>query len=255
MSNIRSKNIGFIGMGLMGVPMSIRLHEAGYEVTVWNRTKAKCDAPQRAGLQVANSIAELVEQSDIVMSCLTNTDAVEAVVLSNEFLNNASSTKVLVDFSSVDPVRTKSMAKALFEKTQMPWIDCPVSGGVAGAESGKLVMMAGGDASCNVLVMAEALAMMQKAGVDAEKIPAALADGFADSIPLQLTGQRMVEADFEELKWHIKTLAKDLNMSVDLSENSQASTPMAKFASQLMNQYCEQGFADLDPANLIKLYQ
>jgi len=138
--------LGFIGLGLMGTPMSQRLLAAGYQLTVWNRTIKKCDSLKTQGAIVAGSIAELVKQSDIVMTCLTDTDAVEAVVFSDEFLEHSNEKKLLLDFSSIDPEKTKKFAQRLHESCGMAWVDSPVSGGVAGAESGNLVAMTGGEA-------------------------------------------------------------------------------------------------------------
>lgn len=135
------KNIGFIGTGLMGTPMSKRLVDAGYAVTVWNRTLEKCDEAVAHGASLANSIEQLVADNDLILTCITNTDAVEAVVFSDAFLSQGNQNKTLVDFSSIDPAKTREFAQKLHEHTTMNWIDCPVSGGVAGAESGSLVMM------------------------------------------------------------------------------------------------------------------
>lgn len=289
--NQPNQTIGFIGIGLMGEPMSQRLLTAGYALNVWNRTPSKCNTLESQGATFANSIEGLVANSDIVMTCLTDTDAVESVVFSDEFLQAADSSKLLVDFSSIDPDKTKKFAQKLKESTGMHWVDSPVSGGVAGAESGNLVVMAGGETddveslrpllahlsqrvthmgavgsgqatkvcnqmivSCNILIMAEVLALAKKAGIHSEKIPAALAGGFADSIPFQLTGQRMVDGDFDEIKWHTKTLAKDLDLAAAMTESNAINTPIAKLAQSLMRQYCEEGYADLDPAQLIKVY-
>lgn len=288
---VEQPTIGFIGMGLMGMPMSHRLLAAGYKLTVWNRTADKCASLKAQGASVAASIGELVRQSDIVMTCLTDTDAVEAVVFSEEFLQHASANKLLVDFSSIDSEKTKYFADKLQNICGMYWIDSPVSGGVVGAESGKLVAMAGGTAehidsirpilshlsqrlthmgpvgsgqatkvcnqmivSCNILIMAEVLALAKKSGIHCEKIPTALAGGFADSIPFQLTGQRMVDGDYDDIKWHTKTLAKDLDLASAMATSHNGETPIASLAQQLMREYCNEGYADLDPANLIKVY-
>ncbi len=288
---MKNKKIGFIGMGLMGIPMTKRLLNAGYEVTVWNRSVEKCAEPQAQGATVASSITEVVQGNEIIMTCLTDTSAIEAVVFSQEFLQSSAPDKVLIDFSSIDPEFTKQFAAKLAELTGMSWIDCPMSGGVAGAESGSLVMMAGGDGeiidslrpilenlaqrithmgnvgsgqatkvcnqmivSCNILIMAEVLALAEKSGIESQKIPAALAGGFADSLPFQLTGQRMVNKEFDELKWHVKTLAKDLDLAAAMAKTNSGNTPISSLAQNLMRQYCNEGYADLDPANLIKVY-
>lgn len=283
--------IGFIGMGLMGIPMSSRLVAAGFPVTVWNRNPAKTHVPQQQGAQVAASLAELCEQADIIMMCVSDTAAVEAIVLADDgLLANLSQGKTLVDFSSIDPEATRVLAAKVAEKS-CHWLDTPVSGGVAGAEQGTLAIMAGGDAevldairpvlaplssritrmgdvgagqvtkicnqmivSCNVLVMAEVMALAEKAGVDSGQIPQALKGGFADSTPLQLTGPRMAERDYQPVKWHVKTLLKDLDMANGLAKDNLSAIPMAGLGAELMRMHGSKGYNDCDPATLIEMY-
>jgi len=202
------------------------------------------------------------------------------------------SDKLLVDFSSIAPDATREMARELQSRCAMAWVDAPVSGGVAGAQAGTLAIMAGGDpadvdgvrpvlehlsqrvthmgpvgsgqvskvcnqmlVSCNVLVMAESLALAQKAGVDIRQIPAALAGGFADSLPLQITGKRMAEDAFEQIQWHVDTLRKDLDLAADLAQNLGSATPMAGLALALYRLHAGAGYGGKDPANLIKCYR
>lgn len=285
--------IGFIGMGLMGVPMSKRLLAKGYGVTVWNRTAEKAEPLRQAGAVVASSIAELVAASDLIMLCVTDTAAVEATVFAQDgIVSCANNKQILIDFSSIDPSATRTMAEQLMAITGTPWLDTPVSGGVAGAEQGTLAVMAGGDAdvldkvrpvlaqvsarvthmgpvgsgqvakicnqmlvSCNVLVMAEVMALAEKAGVDAAQLPVALKGGFADSIPLQLTGSRMALSDFEPVKWHIRTLLKDLDMANILAQSMKSAVPMAGLGAELMRLHAAKGFADKDPATLVQQYR
>jgi 3-hydroxyisobutyrate dehydrogenase len=108
--------------------------------------------------------------------------------------------------------------------------------------------------SCNVLVIAEMMALAKQAGVDAGQIPAALAGGFADSKPLQITGSQMASATFAPVKWRVKTLLKDLNMAVDLSAKQGTAVPMSALAAQLMQLHGSHGYLEQDPATLIKLY-
>lgn len=285
--------IGFIGLGLMGVPMCQRLLAAGFSLTVWNRTTEKTLPLKRSGAQVASSIAELVENTDVIMLCVTDTQAVEAVVFaSNGIIHNGNKNQILIDFSSIEPAATQRMAQQLYSATGMQWLDTPVSGGVAGAEQGTLAVMAGGDesalnkvrpilahlsqrvthmgpvgsgqvtkicnqmlVSCNVLVMAEAMALAEKAGVDARLIPTALQGGFADSIPLQLTGPRMASSEFEPVKWHVKTLLKDLDMANNLSVGMQSATPMSGLGAEIMRLHASQGNSEKDPSTLVSLYR
>lgn len=289
MSSIR---IGFIGMGLMGVPMSTRLVEAGFPVTVWNRNPEKAKPLAERGAQVAGSIAELCANTDVVMSCVSDTDAVRELVFGTGGIGESCREgQILIDFSSIAPDATREMAAQCKAQYGIHWIDAPVSGGVAGAEQGTLAIMAGGDTeqveqvrpllaplsqrvthmgpvgsgqatkicnqmlvSCNVLVMAEVMALAEKAGVDAGRIPEALKGGFADSIPLQLTGPKMAARDFDEIKWHVKTLLKDLDMANALAKEIGSAIPMAGLGAELMRQHGSKGYLEQDPATLVDAY-
>lgn len=284
--------IGFIGMGLMGIPMSCRLLAAGYPVTVWNRNPQKTALPVEKGASIASNIAQLCAEADIIMLCVSDTAAVQEIVLAKQgLLENVSAGQIVIDFSSIEPEATKNLAVKVAAKSAH-WLDAPVSGGVAGAEQGRLAIMAGGDetildsvrpileplsqrvtrmgdvgagqvakicnqmiVSCNVLVMAEVMALAEKSGVDSNQLPQALSGGFADSIPLQLTGPRMAQRDYEPVKWHVKTLLKDLDMANSLAKDNLSAIPMAGLGAELMRQHASKGFNDSDPCTLIELYQ
>jgi 3-hydroxyisobutyrate dehydrogenase len=245
-----------------------------------------------AGAILTDKLDDLVRHSDIVMLCVTDTAAVSDIVFGNAGVaSSARAGQVLVDFSSIEPQATRMMAERLYTTSGCVWIDAPVSGGVAGAEQGTLAIMAGGPeevlatirpllaplsqrvtrvgdvgsgqvtkicnqmlVSCNVLVMAEVMALAEKAGVDAEQIPVALKGGFADSIPLQLTGPRMAKRDFDEVKWHVKTLLKDLDMANNLAKIMNSSAPMVGLGAELMRLHASQGNAERDPCTLVSMY-
>lgn len=282
------QKLGFIGMGLMGVPMSRRLLAAGFNLMVWNRSAEKCTPLLEDGAQQAADLAALCAHSEIIMLCIANTQVVAEVTA--QLLPHLRTGQTIVDFSSIAPDVTRELA-AQVNVLGVQWVDCPVSGGVAGAQAGSLAMMAGGDAavidklrpllanlsarvthmgpngsgqttkicnqmivSCNVLVMAEVMALAEKAGVDATQIPAALKGGFADSIPLQLTGTRMAQHDFAEVKWHVKTLLKDLDMANALAKDMVSAVPMAGLGAELMRLHGNKGNLDNDPSTLIQLY-
>jgi len=286
----KKTTLGFIGIGLMGKPMTLRLLNAGFSVNVWTRNPEKLKPVLDAGAKACASIAELVRSSEVIILCLADTAVVEAIVR-NEILANGTAGKLLIDLSSIHPENTRQLAALLHEKCGMGWVDAPVSGGVAGAEQGTLAIMAGGNAehievarlvlaplykqlthmgevgcgqitkicnqmivSCNVLVIAEMMALAKQAGVDAEQIPLALAGGFADSKPLQIVAPEMAAETFEPVKWRVKTLLKDLNMAVDLSVKQGNAIPMSALASQLMQLHGSHGYLEQDPATLIKLY-
>ena len=286
---MHKQNLGFIGIGLMGQPMTLRLLQAGYTVRVWNRSPEKLRLVQAAGAEVADNIQTLVQQSDVILLCLSDTAAVEQIV-HQEIAPAASAGKLIIDLSSIDPDVTRQLGEEL-EQHGMSWVDAPVSGGTAGAEQGTLAIMAGGDheaialaeqvlkplygrfthmgplgsgqmnkicnqmiVGCNLLVLAEMMALAKAAGVDAEKIPQALSGGFADSKPLQITGAEMAAERYEPVKWKVKTLLKDLNMAKTQAAAKAQAVPMSALAAQLMETHGAQGYLDQDPATLIKLY-
>jgi 3-hydroxyisobutyrate dehydrogenase len=291
MEKVKEK-VGFIGIGLMGAPMTFRLLDAGYPVNVWNRSAEKVKPVTRAGAIVMAGIAEVTVGSDVILLSLQDTVAVEEVVFGpGGIAENGSENKIVVDFSSIEPNATRRFAGKLYDRCGMHWVDSPVSGGVAGAEQGTLVMMLGGDTadiqriepilaplsqrvtrmgeigsgqvtkicnqmivSCNAMVIAEMISLAKRSGVDAEKIPAALAGGYADSKPLQILGPEMASETFEPVKWRVKTLLKDLNMAVDLSRSQGKAAPMSGLAAQLMQIHAGNGFLDQDPSTLVRLY-
>ena len=269
--------------------MCTRLLDAKVDLTVYNRNAAKCEPLKALGAKQAGNLQSLVESVDIIMMCVSNTQSVEDVA--GQIFPYLSKGQIIVDFSSISPDATKALAAQVMQKG-VSWIDSPVSGGVAGAQAGTLAIMVGGDksvleqvrflldplgqrvthmgpngsgqttkvcnqmiVSCNVLVMAEVMAMAKKAGVDASQIPMALKGGFADSIPLQLTGSRMATQDFDEINWYVNTLLKDFDMAGDLAKDVQSATPMAGLGAQLMRQHASKGFADQDPATCVTMYE
>lgn len=291
MSNQDSRPVlGFIGIGLMGKPMVLRLLEAGFCVHVWNRTADKLVPVCEAGAKACATAGEVVDKADVTLICISDGAATES--LANTFLRHGKPNKLIIDLSSIHPQTTRELAARLLAITGLRWVDAPVSGGTAGAETGTLAIMAGGEdrdiaiarevlaplyarfthmgavgsgqttkicnqmiVSCNALVIAEMMALAKKAGVDAAKIPEALAGGFADSKPLQILAPAMAEECFEPVKWRVKTLLKDLNMAIDLSANLEAATPMSALAGQLMKLHGSKGYLEQDPSTLIKLYR
>lgn len=286
-------SLGFAGIGLMGLPMCRRLLAAGYPLTVWNRNPAKCAPLVEAGARQVASPAELCDHADMVMLCLADTAVVREVVFgAGGVAEGAKNGQLLVDFSSLGPTATREMATELADKTGMSWLDSPVSGGVVGAEAGSLAIMVGGAAldldrvrpvllnlgqrvthmggigagqvtkacnqmivACNALVIAEVVALAEQAGVDASLIAEALAGGFADSKPLQILAPQMAESRFEPVKWHVRTLLKDLDSAVKFSREQGSATPISGLAAQLMRLHGAQGFLQKDPATLVQMYR
>ena len=286
-------SLGFAGIGLMGLPMCRRLLAAGYPLTVWNRSPEKCAALVAAGARLASSPAELCQGSDMVLLCLADTAVVREVVFGEHGIaQGGRSGQLLIDFSSLEPTATREMAAELAVLCGMAWLDAPVSGGTPGAEAGTLAIMVGGEAAdlerarpvlqvlgqrvthmgavgagqvtkacnqmivaCNALVIAEVVALAEQSGVDATLIAEALAGGFADSKPLQILAPQMAESRFEPIKWHVRTLLKDLDGAVRFSREQGSATPLSGLAAQLMRLHGSQGYLQKDPATLVELYR
>lgn len=277
----------------MGLPMCRRLLAAGYPLTVWNRNPQKCAPLVAAGARQVATPAQLCEHADLVLLCLANTEVVREVVFAADGIaQGARAGQLLLDLSSLEPTATREMAAMLARDTGMAWVDAPVSGGTPGAESGSLAIMVGGEAAdiervrpvllalgqrvthmgavgagqvtkacnqmivaCNALVIAEVVALAERSGVDARLIAEALAGGFADSKPLQILAPQMAESRFEPVKWHVRTLLKDLDGAVKFSREQGSATPISGLAAQLMRLHGGQGYLEQDPATLVRLYR
>lgn len=285
--------LGFAGIGLMGLPMCRRLLAAGYPLTIWNRSPHKCAELVAAGARLAASPAELSQYSDMVLLCLADTSVVREVVFGEQGVAaGGRHGQLLVDLSSLEPSATRAMAAELAARCGMAWLDAPVSGGTAGATAGSLAIMVGGAAqdlararpvlmqlgqrvthmgavgtgqvtkacnqmivACNALVIAEVVALAERSGVDASLIAEALAGGFADSKPLQILAPQMAASEFEPVKWHVRTLLKDLDGAVKLSHEQGSAAPISGLAAQLMRLHGSQGCLEKDPATLVELYR
>src|ERR1700722_16147406 len=283
--------IGYLGLGMMGFSMSPLLVQAGHDVMVWNRSKAKATALVELGAKPATSPREMAERCDIIFMCVTDAVAVEDVVFGAEGLASVEGRgKLVVDFSSIHPDAARTIATRLREKNGMAWIDAPVSGGSKGAEEGTLAVMAGGEAAdverarpyvlamarrlthmgptgagqttklcnqvivgCAMAVLAEATRLAVNAGIDAKRLPEALAGGFAGSVPLQLFVPRMVQGIHSPPLGHISTMLKDLDTVVDVAHDTSSPVPMAALAAQLFRLVKAARGAEADALEIYKL--
>jgi 3-hydroxyisobutyrate dehydrogenase len=285
------EKLGYLGLGMMGFPMSRRLVNAGHEVAVWNRSTDKAKALIEAGAKLAASPREVAASASIIFMCVTDAAAVKDVVFGAEGLASVPGAgKLVVDFSSIHPDRARTIAARLEAANGMRWIDAPVSGGTKGAEEGTLAVMAGGDAAdiervrpyvlamarrlthmgpigagqttklcnqvivgCAMAVLAEATRLAVNSGIDAGKLPEALAGGFADSVPLQLFVPRMVQGIHSPPLGHIATMLKDLDTVADLAQETSTPVPMATLAAQLFRLGKAARGADVDALEIYKL--
>lgn len=282
--------LGYIGIGLMGKPMVLRLLAAGHEVTVWNRSRGKLAPVLEKGAKAAASPAGVARASEIVMMCVTDQKAAEEVLFSSQGISESGRRGLLVvDFSSIAPESAREFSRKLEEKG-IGMIDAPVSGGVPGAEKGTLAIMAGGRPEhierarpvvmhlaqrftrmgdsgagqvtklCNQIivgslltVIAEAVRLAEAAGVDAKRLPEALKGGFADSLPLQIFGARMAARDFEPPLGTNAILLKDLDNAAALAKEFGVALTMAQTAAGLYRALKAGGKGEQDPAVLVEL--
>ncbi|HET7669349.1 MAG TPA: NAD(P)-dependent oxidoreductase [Burkholderiales bacterium] len=282
--------LGYLGIGLMGRPMTLRLLAAGHEVTVWNRSPEKTRPVVEKGAKTAASPAEVARNAEVVMMCVTDQRAAEEVLFGpGGVIEGGKRGLVVVDFSSIAPASARAFHKRLAEKG-VGLVDAPVSGGVPGAEKGTLAIMAGGREEdvervrplvmhlaarftrmgesgagqttklCNQIIvgslipiLAEAVRLAESAGVDATRLPEALKGGFADSAPLQIFGARMATRTFEPSIGAASLMLKDLTNAADLAAQLKVDLPMVQRALERYRQLQAKGGIEREPSVLVEL--
>ena len=282
--------IGFIGLGLMGHPMCLRLIQAGYGVTIWNRTKHKTASLIEAGASPASSPTEVAGNSKIVFLCLTDSAAVSEVIFGEEGLVSKKPPKTIVDFSTIGFKAAQDFGTTLSNKYQVVYVDAPVTGGVVGAENGTLTVFAGGETStidhimpilervasnvvnvgsygagqvtkiCNqvmvmttMITMAEMLRLAEHGGVTSKNLPKIFAGGFANSRILEVFGEQMASRD-PTLTGKLKVAQKDLELILSLGRETETSLPMSDTATQMVRLAIDKGLGENDITQFIRLY-
>ncbi len=291
MMNTKFYNIGFIGLGLMGKVFTERLVAKGHSVIGYDLDSSKVQAASAWGVRAGNSPADVTNKSDIVMICVTSTDSVEDVVFgTNGVVNSTNPGSFLIDFSTTIVANTKKMAELLKDQIGMGWIDAPVSGGPDACREGTLAIMVGGSKNDiknarplieqfsekftvfgdvgsgqvakmvnqvlvlnNYIVLAEALALAEAGGIDASKIPEALASGHAGSNMLRDIFPRMIARDFAP-KGYARQVLKDLDMVYDFAKHLKSPTPMSTQAASLFRMFNAKGHEELDAIAIMKLF-
>ncbi|NIM43441.1 MAG: NAD-binding protein [Hydrogenophaga sp.] len=285
--------IGFGGTGLMGAAMVRRLLQAGHRVMVWNRTPGKAAALVAEGATLAADPAELTQHCETVILCLTDTRAVEQVAFGQNGLKGLNSLpgalRRVVDHSSISPTATRAIAQRLKAETGADWVDAPVSGGIAGAANGALVVMAGGDAAaiehaspalrayaraitrmgdsgagqvaklCNQTVVAttlcaiaEAVSLAQRSGIDASALSTALAGGWADSVLLQTFVPRMTTPPAQSIG-ALATMLKDLDNVAEAMQQAEVHAPVLMAVQERFRQGKAQGLGEADLSQIVRV--
>ena len=289
-----STTVAFLGTGLMGAPMATRLVSAGFRTKVWNRSREKAEALKPAGAIVCTSPAEAAVDAPFVCLCLTDAAAVEDVLFGQVALADALSTKsVVIDFSTIGVTCAERLGSRLMDRSGATWLDCPVSGGVAGAKAGSLAIFAGGEPAvleratpllnqlsarvthmggvgsgqaaklCNQLIVAvnlmaiaEAISLGDALGVDVAQLPVALEGGFADSKPLQIFGPRMAALnDPGPIVSAIRTMQKDTETILNAARDSSATVTLLEHVDSLYRCLLDAGLGSEDLPALMCLYR
>jgi 2-hydroxy-3-oxopropionate reductase len=278
--------IAFIGTGLMGYPMAKNLINKKLNLKVFSRTLEKAKPLEKIGAIIANSLGEAVKDADIVITMLTDDEAVEKVLSDQEFLNNLKNSSTVIDMSSIKPKISIQYGKLLKDRN-IHFLDAPVSGGTIGAEEGSLAIMVGGDQNvfdeafdtlkimgnptlvgpigsgqvsklANQIIVgvtigavAEAITLCEKAGVDANKFIKALSGGFADGKILQNHGKRMIDRDFSP-KGKVSTHLKDMNNILECAGDFKTKLPISNLIQEMFKSLVDQGNDNDDHSALYK---
>jgi len=278
------KNIGFIGIGLMGFPMAKNLLKSGYKLKVFNRSQDKAERLKQFGAVISTSIKDVVTNSDVIITMLTDDTAVEQVMGNEEFVNNIPANATVIDMSSVNPVLTKKYEKILKEKN-IDYLDAPVSGGTIGAEEASLAIMVGGEekifnecldllnklgnptlvgpassgqisklanqiiVGVTIGAVAEAVTLCEKSGTNPSKMIEALSGGWADSKILQTHGKRMIDRDFTP-KGKTTTQLKDMTNIVNAGKAVDLHLPISSLIKEMYKNLVEDGFGNNDHSSL-----
>ena len=286
------RRLGFIGIGLMGEAMTLRLLERGWPVTVWNLTEDRYARVVPAGAVRAQTPAAVVAASEILLMCVLDAAAVRNCVFGEHGLASApKSSKLVIDLSTINPDVSRDIATKLAVANGMRWIDAPVSGGPRAARSGTMTVMAGGaptdiaeiapvmaDLAANFthvgpvgagqtakilnqaivgtgyVLMAEALALAEAAGIDAAKLPQCLAGGHADSNLLRKIYPQMAARDFDPPRAYARQLLTDMKNVAEFARAAGCELPVIERAVDQYERYVREGNEMADAASIARLY-
>ncbi|WP_024301337.1 NAD(P)-dependent oxidoreductase [Pseudogulbenkiania sp. MAI-1] len=281
--------VGYIGLGIMGRPCVLNLLKAGHQVSVWARRRESAAPLLAAGARWCDSPAELAAEVELVVTNVSDTADVEAVLLGDHGVaQGAKPGLVCVDMSTISPIGARKIAASLAEKG-IDFLDCPVSGGEVGAINGTLTIMVGGKSealekarpalqamgktithigesgagqvakACNqiavgvgVAAVAEVMKLAKACGVDPAPVREALLGGFAQSRVLDVHGQRMIDDNYApgfKAKLHLK----DMGIVLDTARELGIKLPEAERVAGLIGELVEKGEGELDSSAIARL--
>lgn len=291
MSNEKPR-VGCIGAGVLGAAIMHRLIDCGFAPAVWNRDRTKLAGLLKAGAIEARSPAALARDCEFVITCVSDGAALEHVVFGKDGVaETGSADKILVDTSTCAAAHTRDMAARLSKQCAMAWLDSPISGGAPAAREGKMAIMVGGEpavferarplwdalagratlmgpsgagqatkminqvlVSTGLAVLAEACGLAERAGIDAAKIPQALAGGRADSRQLQEMFPKMVTSDFS-ITGRAALMLKDLELIHDLARIVGAPMPVTAGVTESFRKMVADGLGDRDNSEMVNFYR
>jgi 3-hydroxyisobutyrate dehydrogenase len=280
--------VGFIGLGTMGASMAANLVRAGFELTVWNRTPGRDLDVLALGAHRAQTPSEVAAASDIVVVCVTDSPQVDEILFADHGLAaGLRAGSLIIDCSSISPLATREFAARL-ATNDVHWVDAPVSGGSEGALRGTLSIMVGGTEddvarahpvlvamgsnithvgelgagqwtkAVNQVILAgtylgvaEGITLGLSAGLDMDRVVAALSGGAANSWILTNRSQRMIDDDYP-LGFKISLHRKDLEIALSLASETGAHLPVAAMAAEFEDELIAEGHGDDDNSALAR---
>ncbi|MCY3734856.1 MAG: NAD(P)-dependent oxidoreductase [Gemmatimonadaceae bacterium] len=284
--------IGFVGLGIMGAPMALNLMKAGYSLKVYNRSdRPGVQEVVEAGGSRAASPREAAEGSDVIITIVTDTPDVEAVILGEDgVVHGARPGATVIDMSTISPRVTREIGARLKE-SGVHMLDAPVSGGDVGAQNGTLSIMVGGEqavfddclpvfeamgkninliggsgagqttkacnqiaVACTNLAMAEALMLAAASDMDVQKVLDAISGGAAGSWQMTNLGPRILKGDFDP-GFMVRLQQKDLKLVLEAANDVKLALPGTSIAHQYFNIVERLGGADEGTQALIKAYE
>jgi 3-hydroxyisobutyrate dehydrogenase-like beta-hydroxyacid dehydrogenase len=279
--------VAFLGLGIMGRAMATNLVKAGHEVTVWNRTPGK----EVEGARVAGSPAEAAQGAEVVWLCVSDTAAVESLLFDpNGVESSLTEGMIIADSSTISPSATRRIAERV-EKKGVQYVDSPVTGSKAGAESGTLLFIVGGDEQAierlkplyaamgkkifrmgevgkgqsAKLVMnlqialiyegfAEALTLAAKLGVDAETLMPLVQASMVKSGVVEYKAPFVLGRDFAA-NFPLRLMRKDIRLALEAAKEARVKLPGLETVEEIYEMAIEDGHAELDYAATLLLLE
>jgi 3-hydroxyisobutyrate dehydrogenase-like beta-hydroxyacid dehydrogenase len=289
---VSQTTVGLIGLGLMGNPMGHNLLKAGFPLVVWNRTASRADSLVAAGAKLAASPRELAAAADIFITIVSDPPALEEVLWGSAERSAFPALKkgsIYIDSSTVSPALARKISAAS-SQAGIRFLDAPVTGGTWGAEKGELVFMIGGEAATleavrpvlsalgkklfhlgpngagqtiklamnsllavEVQAFAEALALVQRAGLPGEKLVEVMQSSMARAGILDIKAPSMLSGDFKP-SFPLRLMHKDLSLALDLANQLGVALPATAAARETYSYVKGSSTEDLDYAGVMKFW-